>query len=59
MNLYEKIEGILSKAGFTGFYSFFLRPDRPSEPPIPAQAALPSGIVSGLSQVGEVRQTRD
>ena len=31
MDLYQKIEGILSKAGFTGFYAFFLRPDCPGE----------------------------
>ena len=34
---YEKIEGILSKAGFIGFYAFFLRPDCPGEPPVPAR----------------------
>ena len=28
---YQKIEGILSKAGFTGFYAFFLRPDHPGK----------------------------
>ena len=28
---YQKIEGILSKAGFIGFYVFFLRPDCPGE----------------------------
>ena len=26
-----KIKGILSKAGFRGFYAFFLRPDCPRE----------------------------
>ena len=59
MDPYQKIEDILSKAGFIGFYAFFLRPDRPGELPVPAQAALPFGIVSGLSQAGEVRQPRD
>ena len=28
---YQKTEGILSKAGFTGFSVFFLRPDHPGE----------------------------
>ena len=28
---YQKIEGILNKAGFTGFYVFLLRPDHPGE----------------------------
>ena len=28
---------LLSKAVFTAFYAFFLRPDRPGEPPVPAQ----------------------
>ena len=37
MDPYQKIEDILSKVGFTGFYAFFLRPDHPGEPPIPAQ----------------------
>ena len=31
---YQKIEGILSKAGFTGFYAFFLRPDHHGESPL-------------------------
>ena len=34
---YQKIEGIRSKAGFTGFYAFFLRPDRLTELHVPAQ----------------------
>ena len=43
MDPYQKIEGILSKAGFTGFYAFFLRPDHPGELLISAQGctALP------------------
>ena len=35
---YQRIEGILSKAGFTGFYAFFLKPDHPGESPFPAQS---------------------
>ena len=34
---YQNIDDILSKAVFIGFYAFFLRPDHPREPPIPAQ----------------------
>ena len=34
---YQKTEDILSKAGFAGFYVFFLRPDQPGGPPLPAQ----------------------
>ena len=34
---YQKIEDILSKAGFTGFYVFFLRPDAQGNPPFPTQ----------------------
>ena len=33
----QKTEDILSKAGFTGFYAFFLRPDSPGELPVLAQ----------------------
>ena len=29
MDPFQKMEGILSKAGYTGFYVFFLRPDCP------------------------------
>ena len=60
MDPYQKTEDILSKAGFTGFYAFFLRPDGPRELPFLPGAAPPTGsIVSGLSQEGEVRQPRD
>ena len=37
---YQEFEGILSKAGFIGFYAFFLRPDHPGEPPFPAQDCI-------------------
>ena len=40
-------------------YAVFLRLDSPGNPPLPAQTALPSVIVSGLSQAREVRQPRD
>ena len=57
---YQKTEDILSKAGFTGFYVFFLRPDGPwGICPFQHRTAPPSVIVSGLSQAGEVRQPRD
>ena len=36
MDPYQKIECILSKAGFIEFYVFFLRPDHPGEPLVPA-----------------------
>ena len=56
----QKTEDILSKAGFTGFYVFFLRPDHPQGIiPFQNRSAPPSVIVSGLSQAGEVRQPRD
>ena len=52
---YQKTEDILSKAGFTGFYAFFLGPDHPEESALfQHRAAPPSVIVSGLSQAGEV-----
>ena len=35
------IEGILSEAGFTGFYAFFLRLDLPRELPFLAQGHNP------------------
>ena len=57
---YQKIEDILSKAGFTGFYVFFLRPDHPGESVLSKhRAALPSMIVSSLTQAEEVRKPRD
>ena len=46
---YQKTEGILSKAGFTEIYAFFLRLDSPFQ----HRAALPSVIVSGLSQAAK------
>ena len=56
----QKIKGILSKAGFTGFYAFFLMPDCPKETrPFQHRAAPTSSIVSDLNWVGEVRQSRD
>ena len=39
---YQKFEGILSKAGFTGFYAFFLRPDCPREPTLSSTGPRPS-----------------
>ena len=54
-----KRQGI-SKAGFTGFYAFFLRPDCPGDSALSStRLHQPSVIVSGLSQAGEVRQPRD
>ena len=56
----EKTEGILSKAVFTGFFVFCLRPDGPQGIcPFQREDVPPSVIVSGLSQAGEVRQPRD
>ena len=49
---YQKIEGILSKAGVTGFYAFFLRPDHPGE-----SALSSTGLYHPLSLFqAEVRQ---
>ena len=51
----QKIEDILSKAGFTGFYAFFLGPDHPEESALfQHRAAPPSVFVSGLSKLGRV-----
>ena len=66
MDTYQKIEDILSKAGFTGFYAFFLRPDHAREPPVPAQGCtalwhcfrLKSGRGSqAAKRVGDFSQT--
>ena len=66
LGLYQKIEDIFSKAGFTGFYVFFLRPDRPRELPVPAQGCtallhclrLKSGRGSEAAQrLGDFLQT--
>ena len=55
MDPYQKIEGILSKAGFIGFYVFFLRPDRLGESALSNTGLYcPLYFVSGLNQAGEV-----
>ena len=41
LDAYQKIEGILSKAGFIGFYVFFLRPDCPREPALSSTGLHP------------------
>ena len=38
---YQKTEDILSKAGFTGFYAFFLRPDHPGAPALSSTGPHP------------------
>ena len=49
---YQKIEGILSKAVFTRFYAFFLRPDRPGELLVPAEGCTALGHCFRLKSGG-------
>ena len=54
-----EIENILSKAGFTGFYAFFVTPDAPRKLPFPAQGCTHLQHCFRLKSGGGCWQPRD